>query len=81
MSRGPNGEVYLSRAVIEIHTLLEGCGSEYLGDWGVEIDWGKETDNRNRFSRGFEPLSIKLVKCLEDKRKDDDNHNAAQSEG
>ena len=55
-------------AVIEIHTVLEGCGSKYLGDWGVEVDWGEETYSKNRYTIGFEPVSIKLVKCLYDAR-------------
>ena len=44
--------------IIEIHALLEGCGSEYLGDWRVKIDWG----GKNAFEQGVQPISIKVVR-------------------
>lgn len=49
---------------IEIHTFLEGAGSEYLGDWIVEIDWG----GKNPFEPGVQPVSIKVVKQIYDLR-------------
>lgn len=58
----------MANGVIEIHTILEGCGSEYLGDWRVEVDWGVETDDKNRYTPGFQPLSIKLLENLYEAR-------------
>lgn len=51
-------------AVIEIHMPLEGCGSEYIGDWRVEIDWG----GQNPFKKGVQPKSIKMLEPLRDSR-------------
>lgn len=53
-----------TRNCIEIHAFLEGMGSEYLGDWIVEIDWGAE----NQFKFGVQPVSIKVVKQVYDAR-------------
>jgi hypothetical protein len=52
------------RGCIEIHTFLEGAGSEYLGDWIVEMDWG----GKNPFEKGVQPLSVKLVKQVRENR-------------
>lgn len=49
---------------IEIHAFLEGMGSEYLGDWIVEIDWGEN----NQFKLGVQPVSIKVVEQVYDAR-------------
>lgn len=52
------------RGCVEIHTFLEGAGSEYVGDWIVEIDWG----GKNPFEKGVQPLSVKLVKQVRENR-------------
>lgn len=49
---------------IEIHTFLEGGGSEYLGDWIVEVDW----DGKNPLEFGVQPKSIKIIRQVRDAR-------------
>lgn len=53
-----------SKNCIEIHAFLEGFGSEYLGDWIVEIDWG----GKNQFEPGVQPVSINVVKQVHEGR-------------